>query len=145
MGDVPRFDILPHPADVKLVSYGRSIKEMLEYAGRGLMLEMFDLDFFEEKTSEDITVSESNLNDIFFNFLDELLYLYQSKSFVTKKIEINEISGEVMCVNAKLTGEVFDQSKHMSHVKDEIKAITASDLKVECKDGIYVGSVVLDL
>ena len=99
------------------------------------------LTFLKTLTDSEVKEEESyilekrgnNLEETIFNFIDDLIYLFEVKKFIPKRVEINE----------KII--VFGEKLKNHEINCLIKAVTKHDFKVELKNGKYVLRIVYDV
>ena len=87
------------------------------------------LKYIEISQEEEISVEGHDLQSLLYNFLDEVLFLFNAEPFLTcKEIEITEFDKENFRIKAICKGEPFDLEKHPQGT--EIKAITYSNMQI---------------
>ncbi len=135
---------LDHPADVQIHSWGESLKEAFELAGVALFGYITDLETVESKCEEVLEAQGHDMDSLLFNFLDEVLFLFNAEPFLTcKTIEITEFDREKFTISAKCKGEPFDLSKHPQGT--EIKAITYSNMQIYDEENRHEVYVIVDI
>ena len=139
------FEYLSHPADIQVHSWGPTVARALEPQAVALFGEMMDLDKFEEKEERKISIQGSDILSMVYSFLDEWLYIFDTDCFVGKRFVISKCDLKTFEIEAIGYGEVFDQEKHASARKTEVKAITYAQLQVIQNDGKAEIYVILDL
>jgi SHS2 domain-containing protein len=132
-----------HTADIGIEVTGRTRKELFVNAADAL----FDI-MIENKTGEDsekqhktITIEGADVADLLINILREILYLFNGKKFITVSCEMIQFNNKEL--QARLTGESFNKTKHL--IKNEIKAVTYSGLKVEKQKTGWVARIIFDV
>ncbi len=127
------FEILEHKGETAIRASGKTIEQAFEEAGKALFSVMVSLDSVEEKKEINFEVSGTKLDELFVNFLNELIF--QSginemffSSFKLEKIEKNEN----FFLKGKAFGEKINEEKHDLGV--EVKAASLSGLKVDEKE-----------
>lgn len=129
-----KFEYLEHTADIKFKAFGETIEEVFSNSA----LAMFNIMFngkVKSKIKKKIEVSGKDNESLLYNFLEELLFLFDSKGFFLSKIEKIKIN------NGKLIAEVSGDSAKNYKIKTDVKAVTYNDMFV--KKG--VAQVVLDV
>jgi SHS2 domain-containing protein len=77
---------------------------------------------------------------LLFDWLNELLYLFESKKFLARRFEV---SVDEQGLNGVVGGEPWDrQRQELDH---EVKAITYHGLTVDQVDGKWRGEVIVDI
>jgi len=127
-------------ADIAFEIYGKNLNELFENAALAIFEETADLDKVEEKEKKSVKLSATNIEDLLYDFLSEILFLKDKDSFLFKK---SNVKIEKHSLKAELSGEPIDRKKH--ELRNDIKAITLHMFKVEkTKDG-YKAVVVVDV
>ncbi len=136
-----KFDVLEHTADAKFKAYGKDFEEAFENAAYAAVGLMYNPKLVAAVAIEKIVVHGNDREQLFYNFIEELLFLQDSKQFVfntfLKKPKIIETNGKF-----KLTAELIgDEIKDEYEVRPVVKAITYNDMKISEKP-LYVQFVV---
>ena len=136
------FERFEHTADLGLHVEAMSIIELFSEAGRGLTSLLVDqpelIQAVDEKTFE---VTASELDYLFFDWLNELLYAFDSEGWLGAEFAVR-IDGDRLV--ARVRGESLDAARHRpSH---EVKAITYHGLAVrEDSAGRWTVDVIVDI
>lgn len=134
------FEFLDHTADVKFRAYGESLEELFENSAKAMIGSMTD-GKIEKKKVEKIKINSNNLESMMYEFLEELLFIMDSKELVFAGIKKIKIDKE----NFKLEGEIyFDDLKNYKFHLD-VKAVTYNEMYVELNKRTWVAQVVLDV
>ena len=88
----PFFEYLDHTADIQLHSSGNNFEEALIQIGYALINYMTELDKVECEEEIRIHVEGYDEFSLVYSFLDELLYQFAGEQFVSKEIQILDIS-----------------------------------------------------
>ena len=137
------YKFFDHTADIGVEISGRTKKELFANAASALFDVMIESETGEKsaKQLKKITVEGADVEDLIINFLRELLYLFNSETFITGSCEIIKFTNKEL--QALLTGESFNNKKHS--IKTEIKAVTYSGAKIEkLKDG-WKARIIFDV
>ncbi|XP_065567020.1 protein archease-like [Artemia franciscana] len=139
-----KYEYLDHPSDVQIHSWGDNIEETFEQCAVGMFGYMTDLEKVDIVDVIDIEVSASDLINLMFRFLDELLYKFSAEpNFISKKIKIFEFDKENFKIRARGYGEPFTLEKHTQGT--EVKAITYSNMQVYDEEGHQEAFVIVDI
>jgi len=133
-----KYEFLEHTADVKFRAYGKTLNEAFEnsvlafaeFVGKGGKI--------KDKRKKLISVSGKDKESLFYNFLEELIFLIDSEDFVVARAEV-EIEGNA------LRGKVFGDSTGSYRGLDHVKAVTYAEMEVLEVDGGWVVQAVLDV
>lgn len=135
---------LPHTADIKIQVEGETLNEVFERAAYALMDTTVDIGRVEPKEEVQIEVTGSDLQELLYNFLEELIVLIDADSMVFSKFNVNILEGEDgYRLKARVWGERLDLEKH--NPKIHIKAITYHEMEIRKVDGKYIAIYVLDI
>jgi len=118
------YEILEHPADIRLKVKATSLEEIFEGALKG-MAEILALkeNFLNEKIEKEIKVNSLDLNSLLVDFLSEVLTLTDINDSVFNEIEI--VSLKENEIIAKIKGFKIKE------FKEEIKAVTYHNLEIK--------------
>lgn len=135
-----------HTADVQARCWGKSLEEAFNQTAYSLMATITpNLKKISAKVEKKIRIEAEDNEALLFDFLSELLYIFDVEELVFNNIIVQIIkeSEELYVLNALLSGEKFDKSKHEIGV--EVKAITYSFMEItESKNKVEI-SIVFDI
>jgi SHS2 domain-containing protein len=136
------YELLEHQSEIGIRAYSTTIEESFSEASKALFSIMTEINKVEEIESSNIAVKAKNIEELFAQLLNELIFMMNvNNSFYSKfeyKIEKNENEFEL---NGVIYGEKIDIDKH--EIKTEVKAATYSGLKVwEENNNKYVQIIV---
>lgn len=134
------FEIIEHTADAGVRAYGADLKEAFANAAKGMFSLITDLDNLEERSRIEVKITASDRDGLLVEWLNELLYRFDTEYFLVKRCEIDELSDSEL--KAICYGEKVDKSRHQ--LKTGIKSATFHRLKIEEKGGVQV-QVFLDI
>jgi SHS2 domain-containing protein len=136
-------EVFEHTADIGLRIRAAGLEELFTEAARGLFALITnnpaDIQLLEQV---EITVSgsQNELDYLLFDWLNELLYLFDSRQLLFTKFDVQFTDAGL---TATVRGEPFDRDRH--RMEHELKAITYHGLKV-AKDGdSWLAEIVLDI
>ena len=137
--DFPGFKFFEHTADAKFQAYGKTIEEAFENCA----LAMFNVMYNGKAKSVEkkkIKVKGKDMESLLYNFLEELLFLLDSKNFflASCKVKIDEKKFEL---EADLKG---DKAKNYPASLD-VKAVTYNQMFVKKERKKFICQVVLDV
>ena len=135
---------LDHTSDIQLHSWGDNMEEAFELSALAMTGYMTNLEYIEITQEEELNVGGHDIESLLFNFLDEVLFLFNAEPFLAcKEISITEFDRNNLTLKAKCRGEPFDLNKHPQGT--EIKAITYSNLQVYDGDDKKEVYVIVDI
>ena len=136
------YETFEHTADLGLRVRAADLDGLFAEAGRGLFSLMIanleDVRLVEEVS---LGVVGEDLDYLLFDWLNELLFLFESRRLVLAQFEVRVTQTSVQ---ATARGETFDPLRHRA--EHEVKAITYHELKVvQEPDGGWLAEVIVDI
>jgi len=122
-----RFRLIEHTADIGLVAYGSNLAEAFANAGYGLFSIIAELKRVREVESLTITVSAEDTESLLFNWLNDLIYIFEVKHYLFKRFDIPEFTENKL--KAICWGERYDPTRHQ--LKLGVKSATYHMLEVD--------------
>ena len=135
------FEVIDHTADIGIVAYGATIKQVFANAALGLFNLMADLDDFKEGLQRELELSAEDVEVLLIEWLNELIYIFDVEHIIFKKFEIEKLTSTQ--IKARCFGEKMKPGQHK--LKREIKAATYHMLQIIKEDGIYKVQVIFDI
>ena len=138
-----RYKFLPHTADIKFQAFGKTENEAFKNAAYALKEIMVKKIKIKEKIKKKIEITGRDKENLLYNFLEEFLFLFETKRFILssiKKLKIKEKSG-TYALDCEAFGDVADNYEISSHVK----AITYNQMFVKRERNKYICQVVVDV
>jgi len=133
-----KYKILEHRADFKIRVFGKTKEELFLNALLAVR------DFLEPETTEgkekkrEIKISAPDLSLLLVDFLNEVLYLIQTKKEIYQRIEFLDFK------DTKLKAKLF--GKKVKYFLREIKAATYHNLEVsQNKNGLWQAVILFDI
>jgi SHS2 domain-containing protein len=120
-----RYEILEHTADVMIRAHGATVEECFENAAFGMMDQILDANAIGDEIGEEMTVEGGTLDELLYNFLSEVLFIFDARNLALGHFQVSIGHGWLRC-HAK--GEPFDRTRHSP--RQEIKAVTYHMLEV---------------
>lgn len=135
-----KYEILDHPADAKFRATGDSIEEAFSASVEAFSeIVRGDSGMYNHK----VKVESENLDALLFDFLDELIFLQDSRGIVVShasEMDIEELKNgwrlEANIMTDKITSEVDFL---------DVKGPTYSEMDVGFEDGNWYAQAVLDI
>ncbi len=137
------FTLLEHTADVGVSSYGESLEEALAWLATGMFSLIVDPSTTNVQGSQVLSVASRDLESLAVDWLNELLFQYETTGFLPKDYQISlrqakdGISLEALC-----QGDQLDPARH--GILIVVKAATYHNLSVEQGPPWRI-SVILDI
>jgi SHS2 domain-containing protein len=138
---VQNYEVFEHTADIGLRIKGRDLKELFEKAGLAIFQISSRKQYVRDKTHTDFIIKQKsdNLEELFVNWLNELLSISAVKGVIFHNIKVKSLENNSL--EAKITGSSVENYR----VNTEIKAATYHQLKIEQQDKEWVAEVILDV
>jgi SHS2 domain-containing protein len=138
-----RFRFLDHTADAKFQAFGRTMEEAFANAALATASLMWDTGMVERKVRHALSTRGRDLEQLLVHFLQEIIYLLETKAFLLGAAEEVKIKKEA---DGFSLAAVFAGDNHSGRYKifGEVKAITYNEMKIEKNDHITV-QVVVDI
>jgi len=134
-----KFKFLEHTADAKFQAFGKNLEEAFVNAALALTKIMIDSKV-KAKITKKIKVSGNDNKSLLYNFLEELLFLLDTKNFLLSKIK------EIKIKNNTLTAVLIGDNNLKSYeIKTNIKAITYHEMFIKQENNKFALQVVLDI
>jgi len=139
-----KFEILEHTADIGIAAYGKTKKEVFINAAKG----MFEIIAGENKNPKEnfydkIKLEADNLEGLLFAWLNELLYISETRLVILNKFHIKELSD--FQIKAEVEGMKINPPS--IKIEKEIKAATYHrlEIKKDEESGLWRAQVIFDI
>jgi len=138
------FEILEHTADIGIAAYGKNKREIFINSAKG----MFKIiaggnKTFKENFCDKIKLEADNLEGLLFAWLNELLYISETKLVILSKFKIKELS------DYQIKAEVEGMKINPPSVKieREIKAVTYHrlEIKKDEESDLWSAQIIFDI
>ena len=136
-----RYKVFDHTADLGLEIYGKDEKELFSNAAFAIFDLTVDLHNVNASEVRSVSVRGSDREDLFVNYLREILYIFNGEGILLKEFSISEISSRHLV--GEVRGEAFNPERHI--IKTEIKAVTYHQVEVEKNKGGWKARVIFDV
>ncbi len=137
----PGFEFLEHPADIGVRATGPSVEDVFAEAARGLFHLLYDPQRVTSVRECPITLRAHGYDELLFDFLSEIIYLFEADKQAFAEVEIISLSPQEL--RACLWGERFHPERHDARLN--VKAVTLHQLRVESHDGQWTATVYFDI
>ncbi len=138
---MPRYEIIPHTADIGIKAYGKDLKELFRNAAYAMFDIIADLDGLKASVTQSIEVKAANSEELLVAWLNELLYNFYTKQIIFFDFQIEEQKPDFL--KAKAVGRHAGENRN--RLKTEIKAVTYHELKIEEKGNGLTATVIFDV
>ena len=139
------FEYLDHDADVGIRGIGDSLGEAFAEAARGMFAIMAELNAIAPRRSVTVICDAPDLELLFVDFLNELLFQREIGGLVLSDCEVEEPrqGPEGWHLEALAWGDTLDPGCH--EILTEVKAATYSGLRVSRRNGQFAAQCVVDV
>lgn len=128
-------------ADLTVDSWGDTLEEAFRQAAFATFDAMTPLSNVKKSVTREFKVEGDDVGALLFNFLDELLYIFEVDFLVFSDYKL-EISEDHRSLKAICWGELFRLGHHEQRIA--IKAVTFHLMNIEKKNDHWELRVVLD-
>jgi len=135
------YEFLDHPSDLRVRVSGRSLSDIFVFAATAAMDSITDRGKVVPRERVEIAASGETYEELLVHWLEEILYLVETKGMVFREFGVNEIRDNGVLGWAK--GEAIEPDKH--ELYSEIKAVTFHNLNIEASNAGYTVEIVLDV
>jgi len=132
---------IEHTADIGLRCRAPSLSSLFECAARAMFELIVPLDSVEPAESVPVVLKAASVEELFVTWLEELLYIWESKRILLSRFEVSKISSESL--EAEVKGESYDAGRH--DLQSEIKAATYHGLQIERVGDGWEVQVIFDV
>jgi SHS2 domain-containing protein len=133
----PRYEQLDHTADLALRIFGRSLRQLFTNAAYAMFSQLVNLERIVPVVQREVTVQGIDYESLLVNWLNELLYLQDTRREAYVAFEIHKLSRRRL--RATVHGAQTDE------IHTIIKAATYHDLSIIKTHGWYMSTVVFDV
>lgn len=138
-----KFRYLEHTADAKFQAFGKTLEEAFMNAALATVSLMWDPSQIEPQRQHIFQLTGTDLPQLLVNFLEEILFLFDTKMFLTTTVKNLRISENKKCF--ELEAQVWGDIRSSQHeVYGDVKAITYHEMQIEENDAFMV-QVVVDM
>ncbi len=124
--------------------YGETVEEVFEYAALAMFGAMIDTGTVELITTLDVDLAAEDCEDLLYDFLSELLYLFEVEEIVFGRFVVDRIRyrhGEYR-IKAHASGEKIDHERHKFGIG--VKAVTFHNMAIKKTDCGWMAQVIVD-
>lgn len=137
-----KFKFLEHTADAKFQAYGRSLEEAFSNAALAMFSIITDTEKVKGNIKKDIECSSKDLKSLLYDFLEELVFLIDTKNFLLNNVkEMKIYKDEIYFLRAVVEGDEAETYE----TSGDIKAVTYNEMEIKEEKDKAMVQVVLDL
>ena len=136
-----RFTYIEHTGDLGIQIYGQDLPMLFKHAAEAFFETITDPGLIRLKDTQDILLRANGLEELMVAWLNEFLFLFDTKGRLFKKFDINLLKTRELRAMAR--GETFIEGRHP--IKTLIKAVTYHQLQVIKEEGFWRAQIIFDL
>jgi len=137
-----KYKYFDHTADAKFQAYGSNLEEAFENSALALIGIITDVSKVKPKIMKTITVEARNEQALLFDFLEEFIFLLDTKGFLLSQITSLKISSQEGFL---LEAEVLGDNAKEHEIFTAIKAITYNEMFINKEKNLVTIQVVPDI
>ncbi len=123
-----RYEYIEHTADKGVEVWAETLTGLFEESARALIAFMVPLETYKPIETREIQLSSFDLQALFVNWLSELLFIFDTESFLPVDFLINELDDTSL--KAIVVGTFIDRTD-VAQSGSQVKAITYHRLVIE--------------
>lgn len=135
-----KFKFLEHTADIKFQAFGKTLEEAFGNSAFAMFHSMYD-GKVKANRKKKIEAEGEDLENLLYNFLEELLILFDSERFFLAEVGRIKVDKK----NFKIEAEVFGDKNENYKIHLDVKAVTYNEMFVKKIKDKWVTQVVLDV
>lgn len=135
-----QFKFLKHTADVKFQSFGKTLEEAFKNSALATAKIIIE-DKIKENKKIQVKIKGADLESLLQRFLEEILFLFETKKFLLAKINKIKIDKKKFTLEAEFVGDDIKDYKVQRH----IKAVTYNEMFIKKIKSQFVCQVVVDI
>ncbi|MFH1326961.1 MAG: archease [archaeon] len=136
-----KYKFLKHTADIKFQAFGSTLEKVFENSALAVANSMYEGKVKEIKSIK-FKVSGKDLEALMYNFLEEILFYFDSENFILKKIKkLKIIKKKGYALNVEISGDDINNYEINTH----IKAVTYNDMFIKKQKSKWTAQVVVDI
>ncbi len=135
------YKLINHTADFGIHVFGTDPVELFANAAFATFDMLTEIDSLESLKTTNLRVTGDDWSDLMVNWLRELLYFWNGKELLVKKVQILALSEKELSANVEL--DPFDPDRH--EIKIEIKAVTYHQIQVSEGPKGWEAKIIFDI
>jgi SHS2 domain-containing protein len=135
------YKLINHTADFGIHVFGTDSVELFANAAFATFDMLTEIDSLKSLKTTNLRVTGDDWSDLMVNWLRELLYFWNGKELLVKKVQILALSEKELSANVEL--DPFDPDRH--EIKIEIKAVTYHQIQVSEGPKGWEAKIIFDI
>lgn len=139
------YKFLEHTADIAVLVEGNSLEDLFLSAYSAWKDITLELKKNKNESSKKFLFEAKTLEELLIEYLGELNYQLYTKKWIInfiKKVLIEKVNNSYH-LEIEVLGESYNPKYHL--IKEEIKAVTFHQMKIEEKNGNFSTMIVFDI
>jgi SHS2 domain-containing protein len=137
---IKQFEQVDISGDVGIKVWGQDLEELFENAAIGMAELITDVSAVPESESREVHVVAESNEDLLVQWLNELVFLFDTYNYVGKSFSLSIINKKLKAV---ISGGTFDPSTNESRLL--IKAATYHDLSLSKTNTHWEATIIFDI
>lgn len=133
------YKFLEHTADIKFLVEGETIEELFIESSKALIETIVGKTKSITKLKKEISLKGEDIENLLYQFLEEIIFLIDGEGFLTLSIENLKIKDNNL--KATLIGDNVKKYKSLN----DVKAITYNSMSIKKLNNKYSTEIVLDV
>ncbi len=134
-----RYSLFEHTADLGVEFYGSNLNELYENAAYALADIMVGVEFIKEEEKRRIKIESYAEDELFIDWLRELIYIFTVKEFLFRRAEVTFHKG------TELEALLYGEQKKSHKFRKEIKTPTYHQFTIKKEGEIWKARVIFDV
>jgi len=134
---IPRYEHIEHTADLALRIYGQDTRDLFANVAYAMFSELTDVNLIEPRVHHLVEIDGIDLESLLVNWLNELLYLHETRAEVYSIFDIHELTTHDL--------QATVHGAHCESINTVIKAATFHNLVIQNISTGYVVTIVFDV
>lgn len=138
-----RYRFLEHTADAKFQAFGLTVEEAFGNAALATVSLMWDWKKVDQRAKHEVEVEGNDLKQLLCAFLEEIIYLWETQSFLLGAVENLKIEKKVSRYSLKAAFR-GDKLSERYIIYGDVKAITYNEMEIQ-QNSHFMVQVVVDI
>ena len=131
-------------ADIAFDAFGKDLNELFANAALALFTMQVDLKTVNAKKTWKINLRNNKLDNLLFDFLDELIFLKDKDYSIFSKVKVKVADKKASYnLEAEVKGESINTEKHK--LGNDVKAVTLHQFEVKKLKNYWKARVIVDI
>ncbi|MFW5901564.1 MAG: archease [Thermodesulfobacteriota bacterium] len=135
------YQLIDHTADLGIKASGATLAELFETTAAAMFDQIVETRQLKGLARTRVDVVGIDREDLMISWLRELLFLWNGREMLVKRIAVKTISETA--VSAGVTYDPYDPQKH--EILTDIKAVTYHAVRVEKSEAGWEATVIFDV